>query len=138
MHPEDCWPDEKKVVYGTSDQSRLSYAINQCYVKGQETNQAYKLWYGVNVNLIKTPSEFIILADGATYYIGTTLAPAVIGFEDNETSIVDGFCKKLSFRHTARKHGFNAAFADGHAENLNFAATPYRYWDLTNAWQGNF
>jgi len=136
--PEDARPDEKKVVYGTSDLSRLSYAINQCYVKGQESNQTYKLWYGVNVNLIKTPSEFITLAGGATYYIGTTLAPAVIGQEDNETSVVDGFCKKLSFRHSGRNHGFNAVFADGHAANLTFAGTPYRYWDLTGEWKGNF
>lgn len=138
--PGDLRPEEKKVVYGASDVSRLSYGINQCYVKGLENNRAYKLWYGVGVSLIQAPSEFITFADAGAYYIGTTLSPAVIGTENHETAVVDGYCKKLSFRHPGRGHGhgFNAAFADGHAANLAFSTTPSRYWDLTNQWNGSF
>ena len=136
--PGDARPEDKKIVYGTADISRLSYGINQCYVKGQASDKAYKLWYGVAAALIRTPSEFITLADAGTYYLGTTLAPPVFGTENNESTVVDGFCKKLSFRHPGDGHGFNAAFADGHAANLNFAATPFRYWDLTNQWSGGF
>lgn len=137
--PCDNRPEDKKVVYGTSDINKLSYGINQCYAKGHETEKAYKLWYGVNTNLICKPSEFISVADAGTYYIGTTIALPEFGIENEELAVTGGFCKKLSFRHNGGKsYEFNAAFGDGHVSSLKFGETPYRYWDLTNQWDGSF
>jgi prepilin-type processing-associated H-X9-DG protein len=136
--PSDTRPEEKKVVYSTQDVSKLSYGINQCYSKGHESDKPYKLWYGVKINLIRKPSEFICIADAGSYYIGTTISQPVVGVENNEFAITEGFCKKLSFRHTGQDHKFNAVFGDGHVTALKFEATPYRYWDLTNQWDGSF
>ncbi len=136
--PSDARSADKRVVYSTSDTNSLSYGINQCYSKGHESEKPYKLWYGVNVNLIRKPSEFICVADAGSYYIGTTIAEPEIGEYNGEAAVVGGFCKKLSFRHNASSLGFNAAFGDGHVKTLNFDSVPHRYWDLVNEWDGTF
>ena len=134
----DSRPEDRKVVYGSSDVNKLSYGINQCYSKGYENQNAYKLWYGINAGLIATPSEFVTVADAGAYYIGTTIASPLFGDIGGETGVADGFCKNLSFRHPGAAHNFNAAFADGHVSTLKFESAPYRYWDCRNAWDGTF
>lgn len=141
--PSDTRPEDKKVVYGTSDINKLSYGIDQCYSKGHDSSndydKPYKLWYGVKTVLINKPSEFITIADAGTYYIGTTIAAPEFDTVNGELAVKDGFCKNLSFRHNGGKsYEFNAAFGDGHAASLKFMETPYRYWDLCNEWDGTF
>lgn len=140
--PSDTRPEDKKIVYTDKDYNKLSYGINNCYSKGHESGEdvdkPYKLWSGVGVRLIRKPSEFICITDGGSYYVGTTIAAPVFGINNNELAITDGFCKNLSFRHTGKEHKFNAAFGDGHVATLKFEETPYRYWDLTNQWDGTF
>ncbi|NLF94671.1 MAG: type II secretion system protein [Oligosphaeraceae bacterium] len=133
--PLDNRPEDKQVVYSGSDSSKLSYAVNQCYSPGQ-TAKTHKLWYGVNAGLIRNPAEFIALADAGSYYIGTTIAAAVVSQYNGETAVTDGFCKYLSLRHQGQE--FNAAFADGHAGLLRLPSTPYRYWDFLHCWDGSF
>ncbi len=135
--PLDKRADDKKVVYGSSDINKLSYGLNQCYSPGQ-TAKSHKLWYGINVSLIRSPTEFISLADAGSYYIGTTIAAAIIGQNNGEAAVTAGFCKYLSLRHHGQSQEFNAAFADGHAAGQKFPSVPYRYWDFLNRWDGSF
>ncbi len=53
--PSDRRPDDKKMVYDTSDINKLSYGINQCYPANRESETPI-LWNGINVNLIRSPS----------------------------------------------------------------------------------
>jgi len=135
--PFDKRADDQKVVYGSIDINKLSYGLNQCYSPGQ-TAKSHKLWYGINISLIRNPTEFISLADASSYYTGTTIASAVIGQNNGETAVTDGFCKYLSLRHHGQSQEFNAAFADGHAATQKLPSTPYRYWDFLNRWDGGF
>ena len=134
--PSDTRPEDKKIVYSGKDSNKLSYGLNQCYSKGHESDKVYKLWYGVGIRLMRQPSEFIVITDAGSYYVGTTIAAPVFGVSNDELAITGGFCKNLSFRHTGKEHKFNAAFGDGHVATLKFEETPYRYWDLANQWDG--
>ncbi len=133
--PADRRPDDKKVVYGTSDVNKLSYGINQCYPSNRESETPI-LWNGIGANQIRKPSEFITIADAGSYYIGTTVAAPFFGTLNGEPYVDGGYCKYLSFRHGGRTRDFNAAFADGHAASLKFDATPDRYWDYRSVGYG--
>ena len=131
----DRRPEDKKVVYGTSDVNKLSYGINQCYPSNRESATPI-LWNGIGANQIRNPSEFITIADAGSYYIGTTVAAPFFGTLNGEFYVDGGYCKYLSFRHGERTRDFNAAFADGHAATLKFDATPDRYWDYRSVGYG--
>ena len=133
--PSDRRPEDKKVVYGTSDLNKLSYGINQCYPSDRESATPI-LWNGIGASLIRNPSEFITLADAGSYYIGTTVAVPFFGTLNGESYVDGGYCKYLAFRHGGRAREFNAAFADGHAAALNFDAAPDRYWDYRSVGYG--
>ncbi|MBS1369229.1 MAG: prepilin-type N-terminal cleavage/methylation domain-containing protein [Lentisphaeria bacterium] len=133
--PSDRRPDDKKVVYGTSDVNKLSYGINQCYPSNRESATPI-LWNGVNVNLIRSPSEFITVADAGSYYIGTSVAAPFFGTLNGELYVDGGYCKYLSFRHKESTREFNAAFADGHVAALKFDSAPDRCWDYNNTGYG--
>ncbi|UKI30408.1 MAG: hypothetical protein L6W00_20960 [Lentisphaeria bacterium] len=76
--PADRRPEDKKVVYGTSDVNKLSYGINQCYPSNRESATPI-LWNGIGATLIRNPAGFITLADAGSYYIGTTVAVPFFG-----------------------------------------------------------
>ncbi len=133
--PGDKRPLEKLNI-AASDQSKLSYGLNQCYSKGHENDKKYKLWYGVRANLMKNPAQFIAFADASSYYIGTTITPQVIGEKAGETVVTSGYNVNLSFRHDAKRQTFNAAFADGHVSSKNNAETDPANWDLCGEWDG--
>ena len=132
--PADRRPEDKKVVYGTSDVNKLSYGINQCYPSNRESATPI-LWNGIGATLIRNPAGFITLADAGSYYIGTTVAVPFFGTLNGEAYVDGGYCKYLAFRH-GRRREFNAAFADGHAATLKFDATPDRYWDYRSIGYG--
>ncbi len=129
--PSDRRPDDKKVVYGTSDVNKLSYGINQCYPSDRESSTPI-LWNGINANLIRNPSEFITVADAGSYYIGTSVAIPFFGTLNGEFYVDGGYCKYLTFRHKESSREFNAGFADGHVASQKFDSTPDRYWDYKN------
>ena len=139
--PADRRPEDKLAVSGTVDTNKLSYGMNQCYSKGHDggnEDKPWKLWYGVNANLIRSPSEFISAADAKAYYVGTTISAPAYAAENGELVVNSGFALNLSFRHDAVTRRFNASYLDGHVAGLKFDSTPYRYWDLQNKWDGTF
>ena len=117
---------------------QTGFGMNQCYSKGYEEDKTYKLWYGVKFSRIAVSSSFITFADAGTYYIGTTITPAVFGALNRELVVSDGWCKNLSFRHGATGKRFNAAMADGHVEHCRFDEVQYKKWDLRGKWDGSF
>ena len=117
---------------------QTGFGMNQCYSPGNEDDKTYKMWYGVKVSRIAVSSSFITFADGGTYYIGTTVAPAVFGVLNRELVVSDGWCKNLSFRHGSKAKKFNASFADGHVELCFFDRVKHLKWDLTGKWDGSF
>lgn len=106
----------------------LSYGVNQTICRDPEFRKKEdKLWYGIAVNKIKNPAEFITVADCCKYYIGKDDGGR--GVEENldgETVITGGVYSYLSLRH---KKGFCAAFFDGHVEYIVYKNMPTRYWD---------
>ena len=129
---------EEEAQQFPSSRCRTSYGINQCYSYGHEDDKGYKLWYGVKFARVAQPSSFITFADGGNYYIGTTIAPAGLGVLNGELTVIQGWCKNLSFRHSSRKRQFNASFADGHVENCTFDGVRHLKWDLAGKWDGSF
>ena len=130
--PADVRQNQDMTIW-RNDESKLSYGINQCYSPEHESGTAYKLWYGVTVSKIANPSGFIAVADGTSYYIGTTVAPAVYGTVNGEFAVTDGWCKNLSFRHGGGvKTLFQASYADGHVDGRDFREMPDREFDLCN------
>ena len=128
--------EEKQLFPGTG--CRTSYGINQCYSAGHENDKSYKLWYGVKFARIAKPSSFIVFADAGNYYIGTTLAPEGLGVVNGELTVIQGWCKNLSFRHGARSGKFNMALADGHTESRTFDTVKHFQWDIAGKWDGSF
>ena len=131
--PEDRRADDIRLAAGGKERP-LSYGINQCYPSRMPVdNRKLLLWYGLAVSQIRNPSQFIVLADAGSYYIGTTIGIPQTGMlppdKGSESGIVEGYCKYLVFRHDRVQKMFCAGFADGHAENLSFDTTPSAYWD---------
>ncbi|MEG1979755.1 MAG: prepilin-type N-terminal cleavage/methylation domain-containing protein [Victivallaceae bacterium] len=133
--PGDKRPQEKLDI-AASDQSKLSYGLNQCYSPGHEDDKKYKLWYGVRANLMKNPAQFIAFADASSYYIGSKITPQVIGEKAGESVVSSGYNVNLSFRHDAKRRAFNAAFADGHVATMTNDTTDPANWDLCGEWDG--
>ena len=129
----DARPEDKKTLWEGDNEYSLSYGINQAYRRNPEfRKKPYLLWNGVAIELIKEPSEFITIADAGSYYIGQSEAgQGRLGSLNGENVISGGFCGYLALRH---KPGniFTAAFADGHAQQLDYQKTPTRYWDYNN------
>ncbi len=125
LHSVSNLPGDQKLSYG------ISYVLSAD--RSAQTN-AEKLWYNVKENKIVMPSSFIIASDiSASYYFGNgTANAAVIGNLNGEISVVDGFCKHLSFRHDGINFRFPAALADGHVEQFFFYKMSDRCWDLRN------
>ena len=130
--PADSRTDDAKKIWKDVDFA-LSYGINQAYRRDPDfRKKPYLLWHGIAVSLIKSPGEFISVADSGSYYIGQSAAG--VGRPGNlngETVISGGFNGYLALRHNQSKN-FNAAFADGHVEGLVYDHTPSRYWDYNN------
>ena len=112
-----------------------SYGITGVVAAGCTTKDKDKYpWYNVSEKQIKNPSGFIIVSEVSdSYYFGNgTDSAAVLGVKNGELSVVDGYCKNLSFRHGGGNLAMQAALADGHVARFQFRNLPDKFWDLQN------
>ena len=112
-----------------------SYGITGVVAAGCTTKDKNKYpWYNVSEKQIKNPSGFIIISEVSdSYYFGNgTDSAAVLGVKNGELSVVDGYCKNLSFRHGGGNLAMQAALADGHVARFQFRNLPDKFWDLQN------
>ena len=123
------------VVWSGSDNSRLSYGINQAYSHNPDYQSGVGnlLWSSIDSKRIITPSEFITFADCSTYYIGSDKElPTATAVYNNELEVNGGCYGHVSLRHGENNYRFNAVFFDGHAEGLSAFNMPTQYWDYDN------
>ena len=112
-----------------------SYGITGVVAAGCTTKNKDKYpWYNVSEKQIKNPSGFIIVSEVSdSYYFGNgTDSAAVLGMKNGELSVVDGYCKNLSFRHGGGNLVLQAVLADGHVARFQFRNLSDKYWDLQN------
>ena len=112
-----------------------SYGISGVLSAGCSAAEKEKYpWYNISEKQIRNPSGFIAVSEVSdSYFFGNgTVSSAVIGTRNGEVSVVDGFCKNLSFRHGGNNLAFQAFLFDGHASQFLFRSLPDKYWDLQN------
>ena len=110
-----------------------SYGLS-CVLSADKNAQGkeYKLWYNVKESSIRKPSQFAALSEiSDSFYFGTgSVSAASIGTLNGERSVVDGFCKNLSFRHGSGDELVQVGMADGHVEKFRFYEKNDAVWDL--------
>ncbi|MBE6406142.1 MAG: DUF1559 domain-containing protein [Lentisphaerae bacterium] len=123
-----CPSDRRK-----TEENHPSYGLS--YVLSADNtaqSKEYKLWYNVRESNIRKPSQFAALSEiSDSYYFGNgTVSAATIGTLNGERSVVDGFCKNLSFRHGSGDELVQVWMADGHVEKFRFYEKSDAVWDL--------